>query len=176
VLAASATTLPLLLALDACVGPDPLSGPPPLSRDVRVLFAAIAAEGNLVHAYKRTLAAYSTLAPALTPLLAEHEAHLAQLRARVAEPPGGSPAVTASLASPGGSGGSGGSGAAGRAIPAIPGTRAAAVALLRDAEQAASAAQLRRLATVSGPLAQLFASIAASETTHVTVLDDRRLA
>ena len=34
------------------------------------------------------MAAYSALAPTLAPLLAEHEAHLAQLRARVIEPPG----------------------------------------------------------------------------------------
>ena len=162
-LAASATTLPLLLALSACVGPDPLDGPPPLSHDVRVLLAAIAAEGNLINTYKRTLSVYSALAPTLTPLLAEHEAHLAQLRARVTEPPGVSPSATASPKS------------TSRPHP-VPGGRPAAIALLRDAEQAASGAQLRRLVTVSGSLAQLFASIAASETTHVAVLDDRRLA
>jgi hypothetical protein len=168
VLAASATTLPLLLALSACAGPDPLDGPPPLSHNVRELLAAIAAEGNLINTYKRTLSAYSALAPTLTPLLTEHEAHLVQLRARVIEPPGVSPSATATP-------GSASPGSASRRGP-VPGTRTAAIAMLRDAEQSASAAQLRRLVTVSGSLAQLFASIAASETTHVAVLDERRLA
>jgi hypothetical protein len=152
-LAASATTLPLFLALSACSGPDPLAGPPPLSADVRALLRAVTAEQNLISLYKRTLASYSALALVLTPLLAEHEAHLAQLRARIIEPPGKS--VPAKVTSK----------------PPIPGTRAAALAQLRGAEQAASTAQLRRLAGASPSLAQLYASIAASEATHVTVLD-----
>jgi hypothetical protein len=152
-LAASTTTLPLFLALSACGGPDPLAGPPPLSADVRALLRAVTAEQNLISLYKRTVAVYSALAPALTPLQAEHEAHLAQLRARIIEPPG--KAVSTRVTS----------------RPAIPGTRAAALAQLRTAEQAASTAQLRRLAGASPSLAQLYASIAASEATHVTVLD-----
>ena len=152
-LAASTTTLPLFLALSACGGPDPLAGPPPLSADVRALLRTVTAEQNLISLYKRTLASYSVLAPVLTPLLAEHEAHLAQLRARIIEPPGKS--VPAKVTS----------------RPPIPGTRAAALAQLRAAEQAASTAQLRRLAGASPALAQLYASIAASEATHVTVLD-----
>src|SRR5271165_6600649 len=119
-LAASTTTLPLFLALSACGGPDPLAGPPPLSADVRALLRAVTAEQNLISLYKRTVAVYSALAPALTPLLAD---------------------------------------------------RAAALAQLRTAEQAASSAQLRRLAGASPSLAQLYASIATSEATHVTVLD-----
>ena len=55
--------------------------------------------------------------------------------------------------------------------PPIPGTRAAAAALLRSAEQAASTTQLRRIAAAAPSLAQLYASIAASEATHVTALD-----
>ena len=153
-LAASTTTLPLFLALSACGGPNPLAGPPPLSADVRALLRAVTAEQNLIYLYKRTLASYSALAMVLTPLLAEHEAHLAQLRARIIEPPGKT--VSAKVTS----------------RPAIPGTRAAALAQLRAAEQAASTAQLRRLAGASPALAQLYASIATSEATHVTVLDN----
>ena len=154
-LAASTTTLPLFLALSACAGPNPLAGPPPLSADVRALLQAVAAEQNLISLYNRTMAAYSALVPALTPLLADHQAHLAQLRARIIEPPGKSVPGTVT------------------SKPAIPGTQAAALARLRTAEQAASTAQLRRLATASPSLAQLYASIAASEATPVTMLDVR---
>jgi hypothetical protein len=151
-LAASTTTLPFL-ALTACAGPSPLASPPPLSADVRVLFAAASAEENLVSLYKRTIASYSALTPALAPLLAEHLDHLAQLRARIIEPPGKRVPHTVTER------------------PPIPATRALAVALLRSAEQAANTAQLRRLGGAPPALAQLYASIAASEATHVTVLD-----
>ncbi len=154
-LATSTTTLPLYLALSACGGPNPLAGPPPLSADVRTLLRAVTAEQNLISLYKRTMAAYSALVPALSPLLAEHQEHLAQLRAQIIEPPGKS--VPDKVTSK----------------PAIPGTPAAALAQLRTAEQAASTAQLRRLAGASPSLAQLYASIAASEATHVTVLAER---
>ena len=152
-LAASATSLPLFLALSGCREPAVLAGPPPLSADVRVLFTAVTDEQNLISLYKRTMASYSALAPALAPLLAEHDAHLAQLRARIIEPPGKTVPDTVT------------------SKPPIPGTRTTAAALLRSAEQAASTTQLRRLAGASPSLAQLYASIAASEATHVTVLD-----
>jgi hypothetical protein len=155
-LAASATTLPLFLTLSACAGPDPLAGPPPLSPDVRALLRAVAAEQNLIFLYKRTMAAYSALVPTLTPLLAEHQAHLAKLRARIIEPPGKT--VPTEVTS----------------RPAIPDTPAAALARLRAAEQTASTAQLQRLAGASPSLAQLYASIAASEATHVTALETKR--
>jgi len=151
-LAASTTTLPFL-ALTACAGPSPLASPPPLSADVRVLFAAAFAEENLVSLYKKTIASYPALTPALAPLLAEHLAHLAQLRARIIEPPGKRVPHTVT------------------SRPPIPATRTAAIALLRTAEQAASTAQLRRLPGAPPSLAQLYASIAASEATHVAVLD-----
>jgi hypothetical protein len=151
-LAASATSLPLFLALSGCREPAVLAGPPPLSADVRVLFTAVTDEQNLISLYKRTMAAYSALAPTLAPLLAEHDAHLAQLRSRIIEPPGMTVPDRAT------------------SKPRIPGTSAAAAALLRSAEQAASTTQLRRLAAAPPSLAQLYASIAASEATHVTAL------
>jgi hypothetical protein len=151
-LAASVTTLPLFTALSACAGPDPLAGPPPLSSEVRALLQAVTAEQNLIWVYKRTMASYSGLARDLGPLLAEHQAHLAQLRARVIEPPGKTIPGTVTRK------------------PAVPGTEATALAQLRTAEQAASTEQLRRLAGASPALAQLYASIAASEATHVTAL------
>jgi len=148
----------MFLVLSACAGLDPLAGPPPLSADVRGLLGAVADERNLIWIYQKTMAAYSPLASALAPLLAEHQAHLTQLHARIIEPPGKTIPSTAA------------------ARPVIPGTRQAAVAGLRAAEQAANTAQLRRLATASPSLAQLYASIAASEATHVTVLSARNLA
>lgn len=151
-LAASATTLPMFLALSACAGPDPLAGPPPLSADVLALFDAVTAEQNLIWIYKRTMASYSGAAASLGALLAEHQAHLTQLRAMIVEPPGKT--VPATVTSK----------------PAVPGTQPAAVAQLRAAEQSAVAAQLRRLPRASASLAQLYASIATSEATHVTAL------
>ena len=151
-LAASTTTLPMFLALSACAGPNPLAGPPPLSTDVRGLFAAVTDEQNLIWIYKQTMASYSAVAPALGALLAEHQAHLVQLRAMIVEPPGKTVPRTVTRKPP---------------VPAGP---AKAVARLRAAEQSATTAQLRRLATAAAPLAQLYASIAASEATHVTAL------
>jgi hypothetical protein len=142
----------MFLALSACAGPDPLAGPPPLSADVRVLLRAVTEEQNLIWIYKQTMASYSAVAPGLGVLLAEHQAHLAQLRAMIVEPPGKTVPRTVT------------------SKPAVPRTTAAAVALLRAAEQSAATAQLRRLAGASAPLAQLYASIAASEATHLTAL------
>src|SRR5258706_210235 len=56
--------------------------------------------------------------------------------------------------------------------PAVPTAPAAAVAFLRGAEHAAASAMLDRLRGASASLAQLFASISASEATHVPALDD----
>ena len=152
VLAASVTTLPLYTALSACAGPNPLAGPPPLSSEVRALLQAVTAEQNLIWIYKRTLASYSALAPDLRTLLAEHQAHLTQLRSRIIEPPGKTIPGTVTRK------------------PAVAGTPGAALTQLSTAEQAVSTAQLRRLAGASPAVAQLYASIAASEATHVTAL------
>jgi len=97
----------------------------------------------------------------LEPLLAEHRAHLAQLQSRLIIP-AGSPASAPPSPSP-----------SGRATtaPAVPTAPAAAIAFLKNAEQAAATALLTRLVTAPSSLAQLFASISASEITHVPVLD-----
>ena len=57
----------------------------------------------------------------------------------------------------------------------MPGTPAAARAYLRGAEHSAAQALLRHLAVASPSLAQLLASIAASEATHALLLGDGRL-
>lgn len=151
-LVASPTTLSLFLALSACKGPAVLGAPPSVSPQTQTLLHAVTAEQNLIWIYKKAMAAYSGLAPTLAPLRAEHEAHLAELRGRVIEPPG--KRVTATVT----------------AKPALGATRAAALAQLRAAEQAAVNTLMSRLDGASPSLAQLYASIAASEATHVSVL------
>ena len=170
-LLASAATVPLLLATAGCrssdvfTGPDPLAGPPPLGHDVLTLQAVIAAEENLIDLYRAAIDGdprTSARPRLLRPLLAQHQQHLAQLRARLIEPPG----TSASPSPPG------------RTVPATRPSASAgstgpariSTARLRAAERASAASLVQRLATVQPALAQLFASIAASDATHATAL------
>ncbi len=181
ILVASATALSMLLATAGCrssdlfAGPDPLAGRPPLAPDVVTLQAVIAAEENLVSLYRAALDGRSPVPagrPALTALLTQHEQHLAQLRTRLVQPPGtagGSASETAGTASAQASPRSsartsGGAGATGAASGHVT------IARLRAAEHASATRLVQRLATVEPALAQLFASIAASDATHVTAL------
>ena len=164
-LLASAAALPLLLATAGCrssdgfTGPDPLAGRPRPAPDVVTLTAVIAAEEDLIGLYRTALAgdsATTARSHGLPGLLAQHEQHLTRLRARLIQPPGTAaatasprPAATASTAAP----------------------KPVTIARLRAAERASAAGLVRSLATVDPALAQLFASIAASDATHVTVLD-----
>jgi hypothetical protein len=154
-LAASPTTLPLFLSLSACAGPAVLSGPPAASAQTTALLHAVTAELNLIWIYNRAVAAYSGLGPALAPLRAEHQAHLAQLRARVIEPSGKRVPDTVT------------------ARPGLGSTQVAALRQLQSAEQTAVTTLMGRLAGASPSLAQLYASIAASEATHASVLGAR---
>jgi hypothetical protein len=154
-LAASPTALPLFLALSACKGPAVLSGPPPLTAQTQTLLHAVTAELNLIWIYNKTMAEYSGLRPTLAPVLAEHQAHLARLRARVVEPPGKKVPDTVT------------------ARPALEATASGALTQLRDAEQTAVGVLLSHLGGASPSLAQLYASIATSEATHVTALTMR---
>jgi hypothetical protein len=157
-LLASAATLPLLLAAAGCrssdvfAGPDPLAGRPRPAPDVVTLAAVIAAEENLIGLYRTALAgdsAATARAHDLLALLAQHEQHLTRLRARLIQPPG----TATEVATP------------------RPSATASAAAPARAAERDSAAGLVRRLATAEPALAQLFASIAASDATHVTVLD-----
>jgi hypothetical protein len=56
----------------------------------------------------------------------------------------------------------------------VPGTPPAALAYLRDAENAAADSLLAHLTAASPSLAQLLASISASEATHALVLGTAR--
>jgi hypothetical protein len=156
-LAASPTTLPLFLALSGCKGPAVLSGPPPLTNQTQMLLRTVTAEQNLIWIYNRAMVEYSALRPALAPLLAEHRAHLTQLAARVVEPAGKKVPETVT------------------AKPALAGTADGALVQLRAAELAAVTRLLGRglLGSASPSLAQLYASVATSESTHVTTLTSR---
>jgi hypothetical protein len=189
-LVASATALPLLLAASGCRsadafdGPDPLAGRPSPGHDVVVLQAAISAEEALISLYVTATATATAKegSKLLASLLAQHRQHLARLRAALVLPPGpatASPSVTASAgatASPGAAasagGGASGKGASGKGAggKGTGGKGAGVVARLRAAERASAAAGLRRLATVDPSLAQLLASIAACDATHVAAL------
>jgi hypothetical protein len=160
VLLASAAALPLLLGAAGCrssdvfTGPDPLAGRPPLGHDVLTLQAVIAAEENMIDLYQLAISGDSgtTRARTLRSLLAQHQQHLVQLKARLIVPPGASATPSPSSASP------------------SPRASTVSITRLRAAERASAADLVRRLATAPPALAQLLASIAASDATHATAL------
>jgi hypothetical protein len=151
-----------LAAVSGCDGVKVLGTPPSPAPDVTGLRDAIAAEQLMITQYTAVLHAAKSssggLTAALEPLLAEHRAHLTQLRSRLIVPAGG-PASTPSPS---------GRPSSSSEPPTAPG---AGVAFLRTAEQAAAAAMLDRLRSAPASLAQLYASISASEATHVPALD-----
>ena len=171
VVLAVAAALPVAAA-SGCGSVNVLAAPPRPAPDIALLRSAIADEQLLIARYVNVLrdpgnpggattsaagrgAAAAALAAALEPMLAEHRAHLAQLQSRLVVPSGASPSPSERAP----------------AAPAAPTAPGAAAAFLRAAEQAAAAAMLDRLPHVPASLAQLFASISASEATHVPVLD-----
>ena len=154
VLAAAAVVLPLAAA--GCKGVGALGTPPKQAPSVAVVRDAIAVENSLISRYGAVLAAMPGLAGQLRPLLAQHHEHLARLRGRLIVPtahPTAGPAGRPSAA----------------AGP-VPATQAGALAYLRNAESAAVAAQLAHLDAAPPSLAQLLASISASEATHALIL------
>jgi hypothetical protein len=159
VLAASAAALPALLATagcrssDAFAGPDPLAGRPPLSPDVITLQEVITAERAMIALYQAAMNGEpASRVHVLEGLLAQHRQHLAQLQARLVLP-SASPTPSAS--------------ASRSAAP-----RRTTIAQLRAAEHASATDLVRRLVSVPPALAQLFASIAASDATHVVALGE----
>ena len=166
---AAVVALPLAAA-SGCGGINVLAAPPRPAPDVALLRSAIAAEQLLIARYVNVLRGAGNpggatsaarrgdaadLTAVLEPMLAEHRAHLAQLRSRLFVPAGASPSPSERAPT----------------TPQAPADPGAAAAYLRAAEQAASAAMLDRLPHAPASLAQLFASISASEATHVPVLD-----
>ena len=156
-LVASAAGLPLLIT--ACQGVQVLGSPPPAPAEIATLRAAIMAEEHLVTTYVAAASPASAGAhretAVLAAVLAEHRQHLSQLKSRLIETPA---QRSAAAASPGPSG----SANAGAQLPDV--------AQLEQAEAAASDRLIGQLAGLPPSLAQLFASIAAAEATHVPLL------
>ena len=166
VLAIGAVTLPLAAA--GCRGIAALGTPPKAAPGVAVVGDAIRVETRLIAHYGAVLAAVPALAGTLRPLLAQHQDHLARLRARLIIPPG---SRASDPASPGASSPLARLPVSPSPSPVtVPGTPEAALGHLRDAENAAAAAQLAHLAAAPPSLAQLLASISASEATHAMIL------
>jgi hypothetical protein len=154
VLAAAAAALPLVVS--GCKGIGALGTPPKPAPDVAVVRDAMAVESYLIARYGAVLAAVPGLAGKLRPLLAQHHEHLNRLRTRLIIPRAGAQPSPSPKASP-------------SAAPP-PGAPAAALAYLRDAENAAAASLLAHLDAATPSLAQLLASISASEATHALIL------
>ena len=151
VLAASAVVP--LLAVAGC-GAQPVTSAAARS-DVAILRSAIAAKQHIAGLYTAALATFPALAGHLDPLLADNLAHLAALRRRLIEPARSSRRRARGAASP---------------RPPVYPSRAAALTALRAAERAAATAHVAQLQAVTPSLAQLLASIAACEATHVAAL------
>jgi hypothetical protein len=138
-----------------------LGAPPPPAPDIVALRSAIAAEKLMVARYTTALTMQhgqlpAALEAAMRAVQAEHAAHLMQLKARLIEPVSGAPTPSPSPTPSVSAGLAGG-------VPAE-------VTALEQAEQAASDRLIGQLVVLPPSLAQLFASIAASEATHVPYL------
>ena len=130
--------------------------PPPPDPDVALVAAAIATEEQLLATYAATLTRHTSLSVVLSPLAAEHDAHLRALRERtpVASSPGSAaPSETA----------------AGALVP-VPAVAALARAALAAAETAAANDRGALALTASAPLARLLASMAAADAAHAALL------
>ena len=154
VLAAAVMTVPLVAA--GCKGVGALGTPPEPGADVAVLRGAIGTEQALIARYRSAMAGSPALSGTLGPLLAQHREHLARLTSMLIEPAGhgASPDTTPSAA---------GTAATGSGP-------AATLAALEAAEAGAARSLDSRLILAPPTLAQLMASIAASEASHALLL------
>jgi hypothetical protein len=137
-------------ALVACTPgtePDGPLPPPPVDPDVALREQATARESALIAAYDAAIAGAPALAGRLAPLRAEHAAHLAALQEPAAGATAGGPATTMPVR------------------PARPTT-----ATLVAAERSAARAHALGARTASPALAQVLASLAASEASHEIAL------
>lgn len=159
------------LLLAGCKGLEALGTPPRPAAAVGTLERVIAAEEQMVRTYRAALTALAgqpRVAKVVGDVLADHEAHLHRLRARLIVPPG--------LASPSPSAGPG-SGARPAPSPPTAGTPPREIiAELVSAENAAAARLIGQLLTMPPAAAQLMASIGASEAGHAALLSRPGLA
>lgn len=149
------------LLLAGCRGIAALGPLPELAADVRTLDEAVAAEELMVARYQAAVPILShnaRLAATVAGLLTEHRAHLVQLRARLVLPPRLATASPRPSPTP----------------PALPTEHRKILAELARAEQSAADRLARQLLDVPPSLAQLMASIGASEAMHAVVLTATR--
>ena len=154
VLAAAVMTVPLVAA--GCKGVGALGTPPEPGPDVAILRGAIGTEQALIARYRSAMAGSPALSGTLGPLLAQHREHLARLTSMLIEPASHS-------ASPDSTPSTAGTAAAGSGP-------AATLAALEAAETDAARSLASRLTLAPPALAQLMASIAASEASHALLL------
>jgi len=133
-----------------------------LSPDQLVAQRVAAAEQALLAAYDAVTVAHPELAGRLAPFRADHAAHLQGLV------PGAAPSTTPSDTAPASSPPSG-SAAAGPPLSSPPASTAI-LHDLADLERTAAAARLGDVATTSGSLARLIASIGGCEAAHAALL------
>jgi hypothetical protein len=147
------------VSLAGCKGLAALGPLPKPDPSVLALEHSIAQEEVLVATYQGALAAASGH-PAeglLAALLADHRAHLAALRSRLIIPRGNRAKLAPELSR--------------RPVPlALPPTKRQLATALATAEQAAAARLTGQLRAAPPSLAQLLASIAASEAAHAMLL------
>jgi hypothetical protein len=160
-------TAALSLALTGCKGLSALSTPARPPADVTMLQHLIAAEALLTARYRAAIGVLDTsqaTGGALRPVLAEHEEHLARLRAHLALPAAGRSGSLTPAAGPR------------HPAAALPAGPRPVLAYLEAAERDAMTRLDRQLVSAPAALAQLLASIAASEATHIPVLAAARRA
>lgn len=148
------------LLLAGCKGIAALGPLPKPAADVVTLNHAIAGEELMI---ARCQAAVAALAgnphsAVVARVLADHRKHLAALRSRLILPPRLATASPRPSPTP----------------PALPTGRHAMMADLAAAERAAAARLATQLLAMPAPLAQLMASIGASEASHAVVLTGTR--
>jgi hypothetical protein len=131
--------------------------PAPLSGDQLVAQRVAVAEEALLAAYDASAAAHPELAGRLAPFRADHAAHLHGLAPGVA-PPSSAPSSTAPAP------------VASAAAPASSPPASVVFEQLADLERNAAAARVNDVATTSGSLARLIASIGGCEAAHAALL------
>lgn len=146
----------LALAVSACEPLRKAQGQP-VSPELRTLRRAAAHEESLIARCEAVRRRHPRLASRIQPIADEHRAHLAALRGQVTP----SPTPSAS-----------GSPSAKKETPSVPARRRDAVGALAAQERAAADARISDLDTAPPFLAQLLASIGASEATHAALLED----
>ncbi|MQA85524.1 MAG: hypothetical protein GEV03_13065 [Streptosporangiales bacterium] len=156
------------LSLVAACGPLGRADSPDLGndRELAILRRAINAEEALIARYKDATGRYPHLEARLAPIVAHHRQHAAALRRRL--PPGVTP--TPSESPPGRFAGRS-PGASPVRVPApLPDSPELALEALGSHERALATARIKQLRDVSAPLAQLLASLGASEAGHTVLL------